>query len=58
MRILTDCSILSEQQIKRIEERYSAKYVFETQLKLRSDKWGDFSADVFYTEEPHPEGSN
>lgn len=58
MRILTDCSILSEQQIKRIEERYGAKYVFETQLKLRSDKWSDFSAAVFYTEEAHPEGSN
>jgi hypothetical protein len=58
MRILTDCSLLSERQIEAIEERFSAKYVFETQLKLRSDKWSAFSAAVFYTEEPHPEGSN
>jgi hypothetical protein len=35
MRILTDCSFLSEKQIEKIEERYNAKYVFESQLKLR-----------------------
>jgi hypothetical protein len=58
MEILTDCSFLSKRQIEKIEERYNAKYVFETQLKLRSDKWSDFSAAVFYAEEPHPEGSN
>ncbi len=58
MRILTDCSFLTERQIKKIEERYNAEYVFETQLKLRSDKWSNFSAAVFYTEDPHPEGSN
>ena len=58
MRILTDCSFLSNGQIEKIEERYDAKYVFETQLKLRSEKWSDFSAAVFYAEEPHPEGSN
>lgn len=58
MKILTECSFLSDQQIKKIEERFRAKYVLETQLKLRSDKWSEFSAAVFYTEEPHPEGSN
>jgi hypothetical protein len=58
MRILTDCSFFSHRQIEKIEERYNAKYVFETQLKLRSDKWSDFSSAVFYTEDPHPEGSN
>ena len=58
MRILTDCSFLSNGRIEKIEERYAAKYVFETQLKLRSEKWSDFSAAVFYAEEPHPEGSN
>ena len=58
MRILTDCSILSEKQIKKIEEKYNAKYVFETQLKLRDSKWSDFSAAVFYSEVPHPKGSN
>ena len=58
MRILTDCSFLSEEQIEKIEEYYNAKYVFESQLKLRSGNWSDFSAAVFYNEIPHPKGSN
>lgn len=58
MRILTDCSFLSQKQIEQIQEKYDAIYVFESQLKLRSNKWSDFSAAVFYTEIPHPEGSN
>jgi hypothetical protein len=58
MRILTDCSFLSKKQIEKIEEKCNAKYVFETQLKLRSNNWSDFSAAVFYTEISHPEGSN
>lgn len=56
--ILTDCSFLSDKQIGKIEQRYRAKYVFESQLKLRSNQWSDFSAAVFYADEPHPEGSN
>jgi hypothetical protein len=58
MRILTDCSFLSKKQIEKIEQHYGAKYVFESQIKLRSNKWSYFSAAVFYTETPHPEGSN
>ncbi|CAJ0882427.1 hypothetical protein AMST5_03336 [freshwater sediment metagenome] len=58
MRILTDCTSLSNKQIQKIEARYAAKYVFESQLKLRSEKWSSFSSAVFYTAEPHPEGSN
>lgn len=58
MRIMTACSFLSEKQIEKIEERYNAKYVFESQLKLRSSNWSDFSSAVFYTEISHPEGSN
>jgi hypothetical protein len=58
VNILTDCSFLSKTQIEKIELRYRAKYVFESQLKLKSDQWSDFSAAVFYGEEPHPEGSN
>ncbi len=57
MRILTDCSLLSEKQIETIEERFHARYVFESQLKLRS-RWSDFSAAVFYTEIPNHAGSN
>ncbi len=55
MRILTDCSFLSEKQIEKIAETYNAKYVFESQLKLRGGNWSDFSAAVFYAEVPHPE---
>jgi hypothetical protein len=58
MRILTDCSFLSEKQIEKIAGKYNATYVFESQLKLRGGNWSDFSAAVFYTEIPHPEGSN
>ena len=58
MRILNECSFLSKKQIENIEEKYNAKYVFESQLKLRSSNWSDFSAAIFYTETPHPEGSN
>jgi hypothetical protein len=58
MRILTDCSFLSTRQIEKIGQRCNARYVFESQLKLRSDKWSDFSSAVFYAEEPHPQGSN
>lgn len=58
MRILTDCSFFSKQQIEQIEGYYEANYVFESQLKLRNGDWSDFSAAVFYTEVPHPKGSN
>jgi hypothetical protein len=58
MKILTDCTFLSNEQIKKIEARYGAKYVFESQLKLRSEKWSAFSSAVFYAAQPHPEGSN
>jgi hypothetical protein len=56
--ILTECSFLSGKKIEKIERRYRATYVFESQLKLKSDQWSDFSAAVFYAEKPHPEGSN
>jgi hypothetical protein len=58
IRILTDCSFLSQNQIRKVEDRYKANYVFESQLKLRSEQWSDFSAAVFFTDEPHPNGSN
>jgi hypothetical protein len=58
MRILTDCSFLSEKQIENIERKYNAKYVFESQLKLKGGKWSDFSAAVFYTEVTRQDGSN
>ena len=56
MKILTDCSFLSEKQVEKIERKYDAKYVFESQLKLKDGKWSDFSAAVLYTEVPRQEG--
>ena len=56
--ILNDCSFLNESQIKTIEEKYNAKYVFETCLKDTNGNWVNQSAAVFYSEEPHPMGSN
>ncbi len=56
--IRTESSFLSPKQIQRVEKKFRAKYVFESQLKLRSDHWSDFPAAVFYSEEPHPKGSN
>lgn len=58
MRVLTDCSFLSARQIRKIEEKHNAKYVFESQLKLRSNDWSDGSSAVFYTVTPHQDGSN
>jgi len=58
MRILTDCSFLEKDQLERIQNRYDADYVCESQLKLRSDEWSDFSAAIFYTEVAHPDGSH
>ena len=58
MRILTDSSFFSDRQIVRVENKYSARYVFESQLKLRNNDWSDFPAAIFFTEVSHPEGSN
>jgi hypothetical protein len=58
MRILKDCSFLNAESIKLVEEKYNAKFVFESPLKLPNGNWSDESVAVFYTEEAHPQGSN
>ncbi len=58
MRILTDCSFLSQRQIEKVEQKYNAKYVFESQLKMKDNSWSEFPSAVFYAEVTHPEGSN
>lgn len=58
MRINKDCSFLNPAGIKLIEERYNAKYVFESPLKDKKGNWTDVSFAIFFTEIPHPEGSN
>ena len=58
MRIDNSCSILSKRAIDLVENKYNAKYVFESCIKNKSGQWYNFPAAIFYTEEPHPEGSN
>jgi len=56
--ILNDCTFIDAKGIKYIEEKYNAKYVFESCLKNKNGDWANFPAAIFYTEEAHPEGSN
>jgi hypothetical protein len=58
MNILNECTFLTQEQIRDIEDKYNAKYVFESCCKDRDGNWGNFPAAIFYTEKAHPEGSN
>lgn len=58
MKINKESSFLNEKAIKKIEEQYNAKYVLESCIKNKNGGWCDFPAAIFYTPEPHPEGSN
>jgi len=58
VKIHNECSFLNPEKIKKIEKLRNAKYVFESCLKGKSGSWLNFPAAIFYTEEPHPEGSN
>lgn len=53
----TTCSFISLDGIKKVEEKYNAKYVLESCLKMKTG-WANFPVAIFYTEEAHPEGSN
>ena len=55
--INTECSFLKEPQIALMEERFNAKYVFESCIG-RDGNWLNFPVAIFYTAIPHPEGSN
>lgn len=63
MKIDTKCTFLNEKQIKKIEEKYNAKYLLESDL-LAKDKfsgatyWANRPGAIFYTEKAHPQGSN
>lgn len=58
MKILNECSFLKPDGIAKVEEMYNAKYVFESCLKTRVGGWSNFPVAIFYTETPHPQGSN
>ena len=48
----------SDNHIVKIEEKYNAKYVIDSCLFMSNESWMDSPAAIFYTEEPHPQGSN
>lgn len=58
MKILNECSIFTDDTIKLIEEKFNVKYVFESCLKNTEGNWVNFPIAIFYSEEPHPQGSN
>lgn len=58
MKVNTICSFLTLESIRKIEEKYDAKYVLESCLRMKNGNWANFPAAIFYTKEPHPEGSN
>ena len=58
MNILNECSFLKPEGIAKIEKAYNAKYVFESCIKDRDGGWCNMPVAIFYTETPHPQGSN
>jgi hypothetical protein len=56
--IKNESSWLPEESIIKIEDKYNAKYVFESCLKNVHGDWANFPVAIFYTEEAHPQGSN
>ena len=58
MNILNECSFLKPEGIAKVEEKYNAKYVFESCLKTKDGGWCNMPVAIFYTETPHPQGSN
>ena len=58
MNIRNECTFLKPEGIAKIEEAYNAKYVFESCLKTKNGGWCNMPVAIFYTETPHPQGSN
>lgn len=57
MNILTNPEFLTGIDIEKVEEKFKAKYVMEAPLKYKHG-WRDSPSLIFYTEIPHPQGSN
>ena len=58
MNIRNECTFLKPEGIAKIEKAYNAKYVFESCLKTKNGGWCNMPVAIFYTETPHPQGSN
>jgi hypothetical protein len=44
--------------ISKWEKHYNVKFVCETPIRMKWGDWFEQSSLIFYSEEPHPEGSN
>jgi hypothetical protein len=58
MKVNTESTFLFDGVIKKLEDMYKAKYVFESCLKDSKGNYINNPAAIFYTEEPHPRGSH
>lgn len=58
MKILTNSTLYTADNIKMIEQKMNATYVFESCLKNRAGGWANMPVAIFYTENAHPEGSH
>ena len=58
MNIITKSEMFSQKQIQDIERVYNATYICESCLKTLTKQWANYPAAFFYTEKPHPQGSN
>lgn len=58
MNIITKSEIFSQREIETLERHYKAKYICESCLKTITKQWANYPAAFFYTEKPHPRGSN
>lgn len=57
MSIVTKPDYWSSETVTKLEEHYSARYVCELPLK-ESSGWREDPSLIFYTDTPHPQGSN
>lgn len=51
-------SVIPADKISLVEDHYGAKFVLETCLKTKDGVWSEIVGSVFFTETPHPAGSN
>lgn len=58
MNIITDPVQYTKEFVKYIEEKYNGKYICETSVRGVTGIWTYDPAILFYSEIPHPEGSN
>lgn len=58
MIINKDSILFTPEQIEKIEKHFNARYICETCLKNTIGNWINQPCAVFWTDTPHPQGSN